>query len=58
MVLKALFIGTTLCISVFLVIGNPLQGLAGLGTILLGLPVYAWTSRRRGSSPGSPRPTL
>jgi APA family basic amino acid/polyamine antiporter len=57
-IVPLVFIGTTLCISVFLVIGNPLQGLAGLGTILLGLPVYAWTSRRRGSSPGSPRPTL
>jgi amino acid transporter len=48
------FIGTTLCISVFLVVGNPMQGLAGLGTILLGLPVYAWTSRRGRSSRGSP----
>jgi amino acid transporter len=47
------FIGTTLCISVFLVVGNPMQGLAGLGTILLGLPVYAWTSRRGGSARGS-----
>jgi APA family basic amino acid/polyamine antiporter len=53
-IVPLVFIGMTLCISVFLVIGNPMQGLAGLGTILLGLPVYAWTSRRRGSSMDPP----
>ena len=35
----------------FLLLNQPLESLAGLGTLLLGLPLYFWLTRRRTTQP-------
>lgn len=41
-----IFLGISLWMLTFIFIGKPIESLAGLGTILLGLPVYLIASRR------------
>jgi hypothetical protein len=51
----ALFVLTSLLLAVGTIVSRPVQSLAGLGVLALGIPAYLWWSRRPAEGKGGTR---
>jgi APA family basic amino acid/polyamine antiporter len=54
-VVPALFVLTSLLLAVGTIVSRPVQSLAGLGVLALGIPAYLWWSRRPAEGKGGTR---